>query len=99
MAELIHFVADIVAEVGDVSIVRTEVKEVEDGSRRRLHDHPALAAACGSHLHLHVFGKRRKPAAVACFHDKQVVVELNAENLVLFCSKSILIAVYVVRAL
>ena len=87
MAELIHFVADIVAKVGDVPLVRTEVKEVEDGSRRRLHDHPALAAACGSHLHLHVFGKRRKPAAVACFHDKQVVVELNAAELSPFLFK------------
>lgn len=87
MAELIHFVADIVAKVGDVPLVRTEVKEVEDGSRRRLHDHPALAAACGCHLHLHVFGKRRKPAAVACFHDKQVIVELNAAELSPFLFK------------
>ena len=37
MAELIHFVADIVAEVGDVPLVRAEVQEVEDGSRRRRH--------------------------------------------------------------
>ena len=87
MAELIYFVADIVAKVGDVPLVRTEVKEVEDGSRRRLHDHPALAAARGCHLHLHVFGKRRKPAAVACFHDKQVVVELNAAELSPFLFK------------
>ena len=79
--EFEDFVADIVAEVGYVSLVCSEVQQVEDGARGGLDDHLATIQSCSYHLHLYLLRERRHPCPMPSLNDKQVIVVLYARKL------------------
>ena len=83
-AKAVNLVADVILKALHVFLVCAKVKQIKDGTRRRLHHNLARVAACGHHLHLHLLAERRQPSPVPRFDDKQVIVEFHAAELSAF---------------
>lgn len=80
IAEFVNFVADVVAQVGNVPFVCSKIEQVEHRARRRLHHHLAGAAARSHHLHAYLLREGREPHASSPLHDSQVIVEADVRK-------------------
>ena len=81
LRQFIHFVGDVVAEVGDVPLIGPEIQQVKDGTGRRFYHYLTSLGTGGRHLHLHIFREWRQPHSMTCLDDKQIVVAFHAAEL------------------
>ena len=81
LRQFIHFVGDVVAEVGDVPLIGPEIQQVKDGAGRRFYHYLTSLGTGGRHLHLHIFREWRYPHSMTCLDDKQIVVAFHAAEL------------------